>query len=215
MGVNQVVFGSVKLMDISDSTVTSDKMLSGATAYDKAGDKITGSIQDNGSVSATFDGIDTKVVSVPAGYTSGGTVSLDDTIDTEVDTQADLISQIATALEGKAAGSGGGSGDVPTCTVTVSAFDNIITSYGYSYFRNGEYGYDYVNFSNPEAYISEVVMTNIICGSFFEVYNSYAYTGVSFSSNIRDVNINSRCSGVYRAPTTTGDSATMTLFDDD
>lgn len=108
MGVNQVLLGAVKIMDISDSTVTSDKMLSGATAYDKAGDKIEGGIQDNGSVSATFDGIDTKSVSVPAGYTSGGTVALDGTIDAEVGTQADLISQIATALEGKAAGSGGG-----------------------------------------------------------------------------------------------------------
>lgn len=215
MGVNQVLLGAVKIMDISDSTVTADKMLSGVTAYDKAGDKITGSIRDNGSVSATFDGIDTKSVSVPAGYTSGGTVALDGTIDAEVGTQADLISQIATALEGKAAGSGGGSGDVPTCTVTVSAFDDIITSYGYSYFRNGEYGYDYVNFSDPEAYISEVVMTNIICGSFFDVYNKYSYTGAIFSDNIRDVNINSHYSGVYRAPTTTGDSATMTLFDDD
>lgn len=108
MGVNQVLLGAVKIMDISDSTVTADKMLSGATAYDKAGDKIEGSIQDNGSVSATFDGIDTKSASVPAGYTSGGTVALDGTIDAEVGTQADLIAQIQEALEGKAAGGGGG-----------------------------------------------------------------------------------------------------------
>lgn len=126
MGVNQVLLGAVKIMDISDATVTADKLLSGATAYDKAGDKIEGSIRDNGSVSATFDGIDTKSVTIPSGYTSGGTVSLDDTIDTEVDTQADLISQIATALEGKAAGSGGGEYALGTFRVNGYNFTSTI-----------------------------------------------------------------------------------------
>ena len=42
MGVNKVVFGAVAIMDISDSTVTPDKLAKGATAYDKSGEKITG-----------------------------------------------------------------------------------------------------------------------------------------------------------------------------
>ena len=92
----------------TDATASAANILSGKTAYVN-GSKVTGTMTDNGAVNRTMDGINTKSVSVPAGYTSGGTVSLDDTIDNEVDTQADLIAQIATALEGKAAGGGGGS----------------------------------------------------------------------------------------------------------
>ena len=45
MGVNKVVFGAVSIMDISDSTVTPDKLAKGATAYDKTGEKITGTME--------------------------------------------------------------------------------------------------------------------------------------------------------------------------
>lgn len=45
MGVNKVVFGAVSIVDISDSTVTADKLAKGYTAYDKAGEKITGTME--------------------------------------------------------------------------------------------------------------------------------------------------------------------------
>ena len=45
MAVNKVVFGAVSIMDISDSTVTADKLAKGVTAYDKAGEKITGTME--------------------------------------------------------------------------------------------------------------------------------------------------------------------------
>lgn len=45
MGVNKVVFGAVSIMDISDSTVTADTLAKGKTAYDKAGEKITGTVE--------------------------------------------------------------------------------------------------------------------------------------------------------------------------
>ena len=44
--------------------------------------QITGSMTNNGAISATIDGITTTSYSVPSGYTSGGTVSLDNTIET-------------------------------------------------------------------------------------------------------------------------------------
>lgn len=45
MGVNKVVYGSVAVIDISDSTVTADTLAKGITAYDKAGEKITGTME--------------------------------------------------------------------------------------------------------------------------------------------------------------------------
>ena len=45
MGVNKVCYGAVSIIDISDSTVTSDKLAKGVTAYDKAGEKITGTME--------------------------------------------------------------------------------------------------------------------------------------------------------------------------
>ena len=45
MAVNKVVFGAVSIMDISDSTVTADKLAKGVTAYDKSGEKITGTME--------------------------------------------------------------------------------------------------------------------------------------------------------------------------
>ena len=149
MGVNKVVFGAVSIMDISDSTVTPDKLAKGATAYDKSGEKITGTMEaatdpklqektvtpatsaqsvtpdsgydglskvtvaaipdnyvdtsdadavaanildnktayvkgskvegtmpNNGDTSGSINGITTTSLTIPAGYTSGGTVTL-------------------------------------------------------------------------------------------------------------------------------------------
>lgn len=42
MAVNKVIFGNEVKMDISDSTVDAEHLLSGKTAYDKSGEKITG-----------------------------------------------------------------------------------------------------------------------------------------------------------------------------
>lgn len=43
MAINKVVFGSKTLIDLTGDTVTADKLLSGITAHDKAGEVITGS----------------------------------------------------------------------------------------------------------------------------------------------------------------------------
>lgn len=44
MAVSKVVFGTTTLIDLTDSTVTADKLLSQEVAYDKAGNRITGSV---------------------------------------------------------------------------------------------------------------------------------------------------------------------------
>lgn len=53
MAVNKVVFGGQSIIDISDSTVTADKMLEGVTAYDKTGAKITGTIPQQAAKTVT------------------------------------------------------------------------------------------------------------------------------------------------------------------
>ena len=51
------------------------------------GAEVQGSMANNGAISETMDGLTTTSVTIPAGYTSGGTVSLDSSIE-------DLLAQI-------------------------------------------------------------------------------------------------------------------------
>lgn len=97
--------GDIELPSLTNEGTSAD-LLASKELIDQDGNIITGTMPNNGAISKTMDGIDVKTISIPAGYTSGGSVSLDSTIDDEVDEQTDLISQITTALEGKAAGGG-------------------------------------------------------------------------------------------------------------
>lgn len=96
----------VELPILTNEGSTTD-LLSGKQLINQDGKIITGIMPNNGTITSTMDGIVIKSIMIPEGYTSGGTVSLDNTIDNEVDIQADLIVQIASALEGKASASGG------------------------------------------------------------------------------------------------------------
>ncbi len=67
--------GTARFYDPSDADASTDHILSGKTAYISGG-KQNGTMTNNGDTSGT---ISTKngTVSIPEGYTSGGTVSLD------------------------------------------------------------------------------------------------------------------------------------------
>lgn len=59
----------------ADANATAAQILADKTAY-VAGEKVTGTMANNGAISKTIDGLTVTSASIPAGYTSGGTVSL-------------------------------------------------------------------------------------------------------------------------------------------
>ena len=67
-------------IDTSEGDAAAPDILSGKIAF-VGGLKVTGTMPDNGSVAGTMDGLTTTSVTIPAGYTSGGAVSLTDDIE--------------------------------------------------------------------------------------------------------------------------------------
>lgn len=65
MAVNKVIFGGETVVDLTTDTVTAEKMLSGTTAHDKSGAKVTGTIATKTASNMTVSG---ATVTAPAGY---------------------------------------------------------------------------------------------------------------------------------------------------
>ena len=137
--INAILFSpSESYLMISDETFgTADpsKVLADSTftSSESGGLAKSGTMPNNGTLSSTIDGLETKSVSIPKGYTDGGTVALDSTIDDTADSQAAQIAEIKAMLEGKSVGGGSA---VETCTVTVT---NSVA------YRTPSFYYSYVN----------------------------------------------------------------------
>ena len=67
-------------VDTSSGTAAAGDILTGKTAFVN-GAAVTGSMPNNGATNLTIDGMQATSVSVPTGYTTGGTVSLTDSIE--------------------------------------------------------------------------------------------------------------------------------------
>ena len=66
--------GTAKFYDTSGADISAGDVLTGKTAFGSAG-SVSGSMANNGSTSGTI-GAKAGTVTIPAGYTTGGTVSL-------------------------------------------------------------------------------------------------------------------------------------------
>ena len=74
-----------KFGDTTGDTAVAANLLAGAKAHtisNGVATQITGTMANNGAISGSIDGLTTTSYSVPAGYTSGGTVSLTNDIET-------------------------------------------------------------------------------------------------------------------------------------
>lgn len=74
-----------KYGDTTGDTAIAANLLAGATAHtisNGSAVQITGTMANNGAISGSIDGLTTTSYTVPAGYTSGGTVSLTNDIET-------------------------------------------------------------------------------------------------------------------------------------
>ena len=68
-------------IDTTDADATAGNILDGKYAYIN-GVKVEGSMPNNGAFNKTMDGLTKTSISIPAGYTTGGTVSLTSDIET-------------------------------------------------------------------------------------------------------------------------------------
>ena len=66
--------GTAKFYDTASADISAGDVLTGKTAFGASG-SVSGSMADNGSTSGTI-GTKAGTVTIPAGYTTGGTVSL-------------------------------------------------------------------------------------------------------------------------------------------
>ena len=69
------------LDNFTPATAAAADIANGKTAWVN-GEKLTGTMANNGDVSGTIDGLTAVSKTIPAGYTSGGTVSLTSDIET-------------------------------------------------------------------------------------------------------------------------------------
>ncbi|MDD6936235.1 MAG: hypothetical protein PUI99_04840, partial [Clostridiales bacterium] len=82
--LSKVTVGAIpaKYKDVSGVTAGAADVLDGKFIVLADGSKVEGTMANNGAISKTIDGLTQTSASIPAGYTSGGTVSLTDAIET-------------------------------------------------------------------------------------------------------------------------------------
>lgn len=67
--------------NVTNVTATAGDVIAGKVFVDSTGAEVEGTMINNGAINETMDGLSVTSVAIPAGYTSGGTVSLTDAIE--------------------------------------------------------------------------------------------------------------------------------------
>ncbi len=82
--LGKVTVGAIpdKYKDVSGVTAAAADVLDGKFIVLADGSKVEGTMANNGAIAKTIDGLTQTSAAIPAGYTSGGTVSLTDDIET-------------------------------------------------------------------------------------------------------------------------------------
>lgn len=96
--IEQASAGGTILPDLENPASSFD-VLVGKDFINQAGEVIIGTMPNNSNISLLMDGLEVKSVSIPKGYTSGGTVSLDDTLDNIINEQEEIINDILTSFD--------------------------------------------------------------------------------------------------------------------
>ena len=78
MAVNKVVYGTTVLVDLTEDTVTPDKLLKGATAHDASGEPITGTLEagSGGSSDNNCEAYHITSASAKLNFKNSGTVKV-------------------------------------------------------------------------------------------------------------------------------------------
>lgn len=82
-GLSDVTVGAIpaNYTDVGAVTASAADVLTGKIIVDAAGKTVAGTMPNNGAISSTIDGLTVTSITVPAGYTSGGTVSMSSDIE--------------------------------------------------------------------------------------------------------------------------------------
>lgn len=77
-GLSDVTVGAIPevYQDVSTVTAGAADVLTGKVIVDATGKPVPGAMPNNGALSLTIDGLTATSATIPAGYSSGGTVSL-------------------------------------------------------------------------------------------------------------------------------------------
>lgn len=149
MAVNKIIYNKKTLIDLTNDTVTADKLFKGVLAHDKSGNQIVGTFEQslptgtktitaNGTYDVTDYAKATVNVPVPSGYVKpSGTKSITTTSSVDVTSYATAQIQSSTltaenikkdisilGVVGTYEGSGGGGSSLETCTITIDVYSN-------------------------------------------------------------------------------------------